>query len=154
MIVQGDEPIEIDIDSLLSAWEIEMGDLIREAIEAGWQVGEEVVGGDSVVIPVVDSSLVSSPGFLRSGAILPVSARMASLDTMMVGLCRLQVDYVLPPYNLWRVRVGIVGIGTESGFGSPAFGRVCGQGAAPGLCYTAGPGDLSLFGADHVLHSA
>ena len=48
---------------------------------------------------------MSSPGFLRSGAILPVSARMASLDTMMVGLCRLQVDYVLPPYNLWRVRI-------------------------------------------------
>ena len=102
-IVQGDEPVEIDIDSLLAAWEAELGDSIRESIEAGWQVGAEVVGGDSVEVPVDD--LVSSPGFLRSGAILPVSARMASLDTMMVGLCRLQVNYVLPPYNLWRVRV-------------------------------------------------
>ena len=104
-IVQGDEPVEINIDSLLAAWEAELSDSIRGVIEAGWQVGAEVVGGDSLEFPVVDDSLVSSPGFLRSGAILPVSARLASLDTMMVGLCRLQVDYVLPPYNLWRVRV-------------------------------------------------
>ena len=104
-IVQGEEPVEIDIDSLLAAWEVEMGDSIRGVIEAGWQVGAEAAGGGSLEFPVADSSLVSTPGFLRSGAILPVSARLASLDTMMVGLCRLQVDYVLPPYNLWRVRV-------------------------------------------------
>ena len=48
--------------------------------------------------------------------------------------------------------LGIVGLGTESGFGSPAFGRVCGQGAAPGLRNAAGPGDLSLFGANNVSH--
>ena len=104
-IVQGDEPVEINIDSLLAAWEAELSDSIREAIETGWQAGGELVGGDSLEFPVVDDSIVSTPGFLRSGAILPVSARLASLDTMMVGLCRLQVDYVLPPYNLWRVRV-------------------------------------------------
>ena len=104
-IVQGDEPVEIDIDSLLAAWEAELSDSIRESIESGWQVDTEVVGGDSLEFPALDDSLVSSPGFLGSGAILPVSARLASLDTMMVGLCRLQVDYVLPPYNLWRVRV-------------------------------------------------
>ena len=96
-IVQGDEPVEINIDSLLAAWEAELSDSIRGVIEAGWQVGAEVVGGDSLEFPVVDDSLVSSPGFLRSGAILPVSARLASLDTMMAGLCRLRVDYVLPP---------------------------------------------------------
>ena len=104
-IVQGDAPVEIDIDSLLAAWESELGDSLRAAIEAGWQVGDEIVGGDSLEFPVADSSLASTPGFLRSGAVLPVSARLASLDTLMVGLCRLQVDYVLPPYNLWRVRV-------------------------------------------------
>ena len=96
-IVQGDEPVEINIDSLLAAWEAELSDSIRGVIEAGWQVGAEVVGGDSVEFPVADDSLVSSPGFLRSGAILPMSAQLASLDTMMVGLCRLQVDYVFPP---------------------------------------------------------
>jgi len=70
-IVQGDAPVEIDIDSLLAAWEAEMGDSIRGAIEIGWQAGGEIVGGDSLAgdsleFPVLDDSLVSTPGFPES----------------------------------------------------------------------------------------
>ena len=36
---------------------------------------------------------------------LPPNAEMASLDTTIEGLCRFQVDYILPPFDLWRVRV-------------------------------------------------
>ena len=37
--------------------------------------------------------------------VLPANAELASLDTTIAGLCRFQVDYLFPPYDLWRVRV-------------------------------------------------
>ncbi len=81
--VEGVGMQEVDMDSLAEVWRDEW---LKE-----WLAGRR----DSVE---ADSGVRAKPE-------LPEEAEIASLDTTIVGLCRLRVDYVLPPYDLWRLSV-------------------------------------------------
>ena len=86
---------------------------------SGWVEGEgvQLVDLDSLAEVWKDEWLVewlaehaeSDSGFVEDSLIietvLPANAEIASLDTTIKGLCRFQVDYILPPYDLWRLRV-------------------------------------------------
>ncbi len=81
--VKGGGTQPVNLDSLAEAWKDE------------WLAQNKAVKYDTSG----DSSVE------WQGPTLPGEAEMASLDTTIAGLCRFQVDYLLPPFDLWRVRV-------------------------------------------------
>ncbi len=81
--VEGGGTQQVNLDSLAGAW--------KDEWLAEWLSAQ--ADADSGVS--VDSL----------APILPAHAELASLDTTIAGLCRFQVDYILPPYDLWRVQV-------------------------------------------------
>ena len=83
--VEGEGVQPVDLDSLAEAWKDE------------WLTEWLAAQADADSGITVDSSGIEP--------VLPANAEMASLDTTIEGLCHFQVDYLLPPYDLWRVRV-------------------------------------------------
>ena len=81
--VEGEGTQAVDLDSLAEVWKDE------------WLTEWLAQHADTIL----------SDSIVQSEPILPDEAEMASLDTTIEGLCRFQVDYILPPYDLWRVRV-------------------------------------------------
>ena len=81
--MEGGGTQSVNLDSLTEAWKDE------------WLTQWLAEHADTILS---DSAVQSEPT-------LPDDAEMASLDTTIEGLCRFQVDYLLPPYDLWRVRV-------------------------------------------------
>ena len=77
----------VDLDSLAEAWKDE------------WLTEWLAAHTNS------DSGLSADSSGIGLEPVLPANAEMASLDTLIEGLCRFQVDYILPPYDLWQVRV-------------------------------------------------
>lgn len=83
--VEGEGVQSVDLDSLAEAWK------------------------DEWLVEWLAAHVESDSGFVEDSLsielVLPANAEMASLDTTVEGLCRFQVDYILPPYDLWRLRV-------------------------------------------------
>ena len=79
--VAGGGTQSVNLDSLAGAW--------KDEWLAEWLVAH------------ADSGLAAD----SIEPVLPANAEMASLDTTIAGLCRFQVDYLFPPFDLWRVRV-------------------------------------------------
>ena len=79
--VEGGGTQPVDLDSLAKVW--------KDAWLAEWLTAH------------ADSGFAAD----SLAPVLPAQAELASLDTTIEGLCRFQVDYILPPFDLWRVRV-------------------------------------------------
>ena len=84
---EGEGVQRVDLDSLAEAWKDE------------WLTEWLAAHTNS------DSGLSADSSGIGLEPVLPANAEMASLDTLIEGLCRFQVDYILPPYDLWQVRV-------------------------------------------------
>ena len=85
--VEGGGTQSVNLDSLAEAWKDE------------WLI-EWLAAHTNL-----DSGLTADSSGIGLEPVLPANAEMASLDTTVEGLCRFQVDYILPPFDLWRVRV-------------------------------------------------